>query len=190
MAQRLEDVRARSGFPSLRSFWIHLADGWTKEDGWVSYEAVRNYHYDRDPPGAYVARVVEVFSDYCTAQWLLTGKGPVTPADAVLATEERGELGIALRWQLDFLGNLPLAVSAALVNYGTLRHAARWRDPEGAILADHDDARDAWDIVLSAFPEGRQPLSGAAFANYALAMISALNFALDVPTIPKEETDV
>ena len=74
MGRRLEEVRAHTGYPSLRSFWARLDEGWEEEDGRVSYEAARNYHYDRAPPVSYLVRVSDVFN--VSLEWLATEKGP------------------------------------------------------------------------------------------------------------------
>jgi hypothetical protein len=76
MARRLEDVRERFGVPSLRAFHAQLDVGWKEGDGRVSYEAVRNYHYERDAPVAYLARVAEVFG--VRLPYLVAGDGPMT----------------------------------------------------------------------------------------------------------------
>lgn len=73
---RLEDVRALFGIPSLKAFWAQLCEGWQEKEA-VSYEAVRNYHYNRDAPASYLARVSEVFG--VSLKWLVTGEGEVFP---------------------------------------------------------------------------------------------------------------
>ena len=80
-AKRLEDVRAWAGVPSLRGFWQQLAENWM--EGRVSYEAVRNYHYDREAPAAYLARVAKVFN--VSLVWLITGDDHMTAAHGVAA---------------------------------------------------------------------------------------------------------
>ena len=69
ISERLERVRAHMGYQSKRAFWQRLCEGW---DEAVSYEAVRNYHYDREPPPSYLARVVRVFPEV-RLEWLVTG---------------------------------------------------------------------------------------------------------------------
>lgn len=86
MARRLEAIRKRFGVPSLRAFHARLAEGWDSENA-VSYEAVRNYHYDRDAPAAYLARVAEVFD--VRIGYLVSGEGGMT------AEEERARTAIA-----------------------------------------------------------------------------------------------
>ncbi len=70
ISERLERVRARFRYGSKRAFWQKVRDGWDKK---VSYEAVRTYHHDREPPPSYLARVGEVFG--VRLEWLITGKG-------------------------------------------------------------------------------------------------------------------
>jgi hypothetical protein len=57
---------------------------------------VRTYHYDRDPPASYLARVVEVFPQVCTLEWLITGKGPRFQSETRVR-EARKELWDAIR---------------------------------------------------------------------------------------------
>ena len=75
ISARLEHVRGRFGYKSRRAFWQALCDGW---DDRVSYEAVRMYHWKREPPPSYLARVAEVFG--VRIEWLVTGEGRVTVA--------------------------------------------------------------------------------------------------------------
>ena len=88
MAQQLEAVREHFGVPSLRAFHARLAEGWRDEDGRVSYEAVRNYHYDRDAPVAYLARVAEVFG--VRLPYLVAGEGAMTAEEQRAAEEAEG----------------------------------------------------------------------------------------------------
>lgn len=76
ISARLEHVRSRKGYKSRRAFWQALCDGW---DDRVSYEAVRMYHWKREPPPSYLARVAEVFG--VRIEWLITGEGRVTVAE-------------------------------------------------------------------------------------------------------------
>lgn len=87
IARRLEEVRGKAGILSLRAFWEKLKEGWGKEEGLVSYEAVRNYHYDRDPPVSYLSRVSKVF-EYRLA-WLAAGDGLPTVEEEERAVVER-----------------------------------------------------------------------------------------------------
>lgn len=85
LAMRLEEVRRAHGLTSLKDFWLALGG----EDGaGCKYEAVRNYHFDRDAPTAYLARVCAVFPDV-NPEWLLTGDG--TPQRAEQATDSSFE---------------------------------------------------------------------------------------------------
>ena len=43
------------------------------EEGRVSYEAARNYHFDRDPPVSYLIRVSKIFN--VSLEWLATEVG-------------------------------------------------------------------------------------------------------------------
>lgn len=79
ISRRLEDVRAHTGEPSIRAFHARLWEGWGREER-LSYEAARKYHYDRDPPVAYLARVCEVFPEV-RLEWLATGAGAMLEED-------------------------------------------------------------------------------------------------------------
>ena len=68
-------MRRRTGERSLRAFWVRLvAESGRPADEQVSYEAVRNYHYDREPTVKYLKTVARVFG--VPLEWLATGKGP------------------------------------------------------------------------------------------------------------------
>lgn len=75
ISERLEHVRRRGGFATLKQFHAALiapqVPGEPPFD--VSYSATRNYHFDREPPASYLARVCVVFSINPT--WLLLGLG-------------------------------------------------------------------------------------------------------------------
>jgi hypothetical protein len=85
MAQRLEDVREHFRIPSIRAFHARLVEGWASDDA-VSYEAVRNYHYDRDAPAAYLARVAKVFPGV-RLEYLVTGDGEMTEEEEQAQSE-------------------------------------------------------------------------------------------------------
>lgn len=85
-AKRLEELRAAKEIRSLKTFWEGLGGPISPmgEGGYalpvdeegrykISYEAVRNYHYDRQPPNHYFIRVAEVYS--ALVPWLMYGQG-------------------------------------------------------------------------------------------------------------------
>lgn len=76
-AHRLEYVRQTVQCTTLRDFWRRLVEDGTYE---ISYEAVRNYHSDRDPPVEYLVRVSQVFT--VNLEWLATGNAQPWPSDA------------------------------------------------------------------------------------------------------------
>lgn len=100
MARRLEAVRERAGIPSLRAFHAKLVEGrreedgrefvegWKDKDGRVSYEAVRNYHYDREAPVAYLVRVAKVFG--VRLPYLVANDGAMTNEEEQAATDAEG----------------------------------------------------------------------------------------------------
>ena len=83
---RLERVRNERGYAdSLWRFWKELTahrpgDLTAKRDAAgnydLSYEAARNYHFDRHAPGHYYAQVARVFE--VRLEWLLSGDGGMT----------------------------------------------------------------------------------------------------------------
>ncbi len=85
VSKRLENVRARVSLATLRDFWRALVDDGTYN---VSYEAVRNYHSDRDPPVDYLVRVSDVFG--VDLHWLATGLGAPFPSDPSVAKVANG----------------------------------------------------------------------------------------------------
>jgi hypothetical protein len=128
--QRLEAVRARARCATLREFWRELTKGAYK----VSYEAVRNYHNDRDPPVEYLVHVAQAFG--VSLEWLATGNGTPWPSDpgvreaAQNAAEDghRREFEAALRevfWHYPKLP--PLAVAVVLKTCDRLYHDAQAR---------------------------------------------------------------
>jgi hypothetical protein len=79
IAKRLEHVRATNGLESLLEFHQRLTAPHGSREGPfdVSYSAVRNYHFDREPPLSYLRRVAEVFG--VRLAWLVTGEGEPEP---------------------------------------------------------------------------------------------------------------
>ena len=129
-SRRLELVRERVQCATLRDFWREI----TKDAGYrVSYEAVRNYHNDRDPPVDYLVRVADVFG--VDLHWLATGRGAPWPADPSIGerAREAGAAGTiefeqALRevfWQYETLP--PLAIAAVLKTCDRLHRDAAFR---------------------------------------------------------------
>ncbi len=129
-ARRLEYVRQSVQCKTLREFWRRLLDGGDYE---VSYEAVRNYHSDRDPPVDYLIRVAHVFG--VSLEWLATGESQPWPADAQVETAaqeiaERGHHEFALSleevfWQYEKLP--PLARAIVLKTCDRLYRDAQFR---------------------------------------------------------------
>ncbi|MEJ2206042.1 MAG: hypothetical protein P8170_18255 [Gemmatimonadota bacterium] len=114
IAERLEHVRGHVNCGTLRDFWRELtADGGYQ----VSYEAVRNYHHDREPPVEYLVQVARVFG--VDLEWLATGDGGAWGASengngngARLETrdiedEARREYEAGIREHLRRFGRLP-----------------------------------------------------------------------------------
>ena len=129
-ARRLEYVRQAVQCQTLRDFWRRLIDGGEYE---ISYEAVRNYHSDRDPPVEYLIRVSEVFG--VSLEWLATGNAQPWPADSEVETAARDvveqrhhEFETALEevfWQYRKLP--PLAVAVVLKTCDRLFKDAEFR---------------------------------------------------------------
>lgn len=180
LSRRLEQVRAFRRVETLLDFHETLTAATPNRPGFdVSYSAIRNYHYDRDPPLAYLQRVADVFD--VSLGWLVTGAGSV-------AGKEAGEL-IRSREEIDMRAD-PLArrvngtiaphvgaLFAQTVMLLWMSDGARYgyRHPEeGPSYEDvaEDVARmlmEPWDKWL-----GFMRPAGAEFESYAVAMLSAL----------------
>lgn len=70
VSTRLEQVREHFGVATVKDFWKELTQG---RDYAVSYEAVRNYHFDREPPLDYLRQVHARFG--VRLSWLVDGNG-------------------------------------------------------------------------------------------------------------------
>jgi hypothetical protein len=91
VARRLEHIRDTSGVETLLDFHERITKGGKFK---VSYSAVRNYHFDRDPPLDYLERVADEFG--VRLAWLTAGDGRMRESDeeavaAVLAVEQDRE---------------------------------------------------------------------------------------------------
>ena len=129
-ANRLEFIRSKVQCDTLRDFWREL----TKGDYRVSYEAVRNYHYDREPPVDYLVQVSSVFD--VNLRWLATGDGqpwPEEPGIDKAAEEASGE-----SWRKEYESGIqehlrsyetlpPLAVAVILRTCDRLYRDAQFR---------------------------------------------------------------
>lgn len=87
VSARLEQVRSRVKSPTLRDFWRELTESGEYK---ISYEAVRNYHADRDPPIDYLVRVSDVFQ--VSLPWLATGRGHAWPTDPEIGRRAEGAI--------------------------------------------------------------------------------------------------
>lgn len=129
-ARRLEYVRQAVQCQTLRDFWRRMVDGGDYE---ISYEAIRNYHSDRDPPVEYLIRVSHVFG--VSLEWLATGESQPWPADSEVDTaakdvveEGHHEFETALEevfWQYSKMP--PLAVAVVLKTCDRLYRDAEFR---------------------------------------------------------------
>lgn len=131
-AQRLEFVRSNVQCTTLRDFWRELtSDG----EYQISYEAVRNYHYDREPPVEYLVQVAKVFD--VDLQWLATGQGQPwgsgeapgeAAAEAAAADSMRREYEEGIRDHLRQYDHFPpLAVAVILRTCDRLYRDAQLR---------------------------------------------------------------
>jgi len=137
-AKRLERVRERFGIPTLKEFHKRLTEG--REYG-VSYEAVRNYHYDRKAPADYLGQVAKVFG--VRLRWLVLGEGPMTPEDA--PTLEKGQQASSTLWDL-----FERCASPLVREHGAQLIIGAW------VHALHQ--------LISSFPEGPDGLTEADYA--------------------------
>jgi hypothetical protein len=188
-AERLERVRTHTGIPSQRAFWQRVAEGW---DDAPSYEAVRTYHFNREAPAAYLARVAYVFPEI-RLEWLVTGEGEMTDAEQKrrTATEVRTDVGADLRRRIPDLNDLPYTISLAV-----LHHLDLW-DRDQAIRRPADETPtdsldyaegDLWPAVTSPL-HGRRPADFVAYAEYIIAALHARNLALLLDTYDPHAPD-
>lgn len=193
MARRLEAVRERFGVPSLRAFHARLVDGWEGPEV-VSYEAVRNYHYDRDAPVAYLARVAAVFPGVRLA-YLVSGQEPMMEeeqqwAESREAATQKPTLTDELRNSVPEFTRLSPVVQAAVIHVAFRWAAAdspRYRG--GLDLLSPLDARalEAGQDVIKAMLgpitdwglswQRRQELDTERFDDYCLAALTALGLS-------------
>lgn len=129
-ASRLEFVRTKVQCTTLREFWREL----TKADYDISYEAVRNYHYDREPPVDYLVQVSTTFDVNLT--WLATGQGQPWPEEPGI--DEAAEEAAGETWRKEYESGIqeflrsyetlpPLAVAVVLRTCDRLYRDAQFR---------------------------------------------------------------
>jgi hypothetical protein len=96
ICSRLEDVRKLAGVPTLRDFWKRLTAKKSPAGPayQVSYGSVVKYHFNREPPATYLARVSEVFG--VSLVWLVTGEGAATQ-DLLAARQAQRAKGLRRR---------------------------------------------------------------------------------------------
>jgi hypothetical protein len=168
LAKRLEYVRTDAGIPSLRQFREALRKSTdlpesgivpTDQEGkyLVSYEAVRNYHYDRAPPIHYLLQVAEAFS--LNLDWVATGRPPIR------RTTSKPESRTSA---------LPLSLDANIISPEEGR-----RQAVAEVIAQHQREAPSGDVVNAMLSEiaaiyiGRMP-------DYTLTPELALSMADDL----------
>lgn len=86
ISARLEQIRDVNGI-TLKEFVERLNMPLDEGDTFVAnYSSARYYHYDREPPAPYLARVADVFG--ARLEWLITGRGEPTEMEAALREPE------------------------------------------------------------------------------------------------------
>ncbi len=89
--QRLEYIRTEiAGLSKLSEFHGRLVDATAadREEGTAyTYEAVRKYHHNREPPRDYIAAVLAAFPRL-NAEWLIRGEGEPLKSSAQLRAEQ------------------------------------------------------------------------------------------------------
>lgn len=129
-AGRLEFVRSKVQCNTLRDFWREL----TRGEYEISYEAIRNYHYDREPPVDYLVQVSNVFD--VNLRWLATGAGQPWPEEPGIDRAAEEAAGEAWRheYEAGILEHLrsyetlpPLAVAVILRTCDRLYRDAQFR---------------------------------------------------------------
>ena len=88
VVDRLEQVRERRGFHTVKDFWVELIRGGNYE---ISYAAVTRYHRDRTAPADYLLRVSEVFDVELT--WLASGFGIAWKEELIAKIAEASKVG-------------------------------------------------------------------------------------------------
>jgi hypothetical protein len=179
ISERLEQVRAFRRVPTLLEFHEKLTAAMPQRPPYeVSYSAIRNYHYDRDPPLEYLRRVADVFE--VPLGWLVTGEGSIAGKDAegtIKFTAEKASREAPLGRLVQ--GEIPPhvgALFAEVVQRLWLTQAARFSPKYFDEGPQYDDVAEGvaqrlmepWEKWLGFSPRG------ADFENYAVAMLSAL----------------
>lgn len=194
ISARLEHVRVQVlGISSKRAFWKRLVEG--SDPHFVSYSAVKNYHYDREPPISYLTRVSKVFG--VRVPWLLLGTGAPTEAAELVnrsgpalsaAESARAKLfyeRIPLYEALDPLVQFQIAgITRVLLDEG----------PDGDVTDDRmvEAAESVLELLLAPFQRfhGRRPsreaLMSDRFTDYSVAALGAISVAARVNLLSLE----
>lgn len=194
IAGRLENVRAKAK-AKLSAFHARLAEGWSDP---VGLRAAQNYHGGtREAPARYLKRVAEVYG--VRPAYLLTGEEPVFEED-----EERwridGELAAAkddweTRRMEEFwaafpeLQQMPLQVRHFFLEVWSSFNGTGWLYAPVRGHLHPDVGKRVADLLMAPFGKGGRPIVlSDEFADYATAMLLALNLAVRVPFSPPQET--
>jgi len=188
ISQRLEHVRAHFGFETLREFYREL----TETEGFgFSYEALRNYHYDRDPPVPYLGAVSRRFG--VSLDFLVFGDGPMLPE----VEQERSSAGIDEMLAREFRGydDLPewsrevvRAAVRRIAEDQLLTRSAELSPDEAAIERDIEEGEAAFYVAAALSEPLERPgteWSGLWPTNralYAAGIANALMALLPTPT--------
>lgn len=210
VSRRLEYVRSHHGIPSRRQFWLRLGDKEADRDvvRWeaegqeqsISYPAVKNYHYDKEPPVYYLARVAEVFADV-RLEWLAAGNGEPTVQEEAAARAaakaadpeaepERAAIGEVFPW----IRRGSQEENALLATYALLR--GRLLSPMGSSadeqrLQDTEFARTVAEAVNAPLEAlglaGRSALSAGTVGDYIMLCTAAID-RLALEPVPLDST--
>lgn len=191
---RLNAVQRERGYgKSLRAFRDALLD----REFWrargrrapsFSYEAVRNYHLDREPSYSYVAAVVERFE--INPEWIFTGEGlplmeQVREARSAEISEEGNALWAGAVTAVPDLSGWPLA---AKVTFLDVLGSYLLSFEGGIAILEADNtlrsevvgalAREVHGMVSISYRSMREDLSHREFGQYMVALLHAVQLRI------------
>jgi transcriptional regulator with XRE-family HTH domain len=193
IGERLENVRAKVRQPTVSAFHGRLREGWTRG---ISLRTASNYHRGkREASLAYLSRVVKVFG--VRPAYLLLGEEPVFASEeahweleveAAAARDEREENQMEEVWAaLPEIRGQPLQVRHFFLEVWSSFNNTGWYHAGVRDYLHADVAYRVRDLLMTPFSPRRPDVSTNQFANYATAMLLALNLAVDVPFSPSKE---
>ena len=188
LGRRLEDIRLLKGFRTLKAFWEAL----TKDDDYeVSYEAVRNYHFNREPPVAYVRQVAKVFG--VRLQYLIDGEEPALVEEeayqelfaesADLEATEGQRILDAVFEAFPPIRSLPIHVQGLFVEVWSAYSGTGWVHSQVPFHLHPEYGHNLARLLLAPFEVRKKNPSVITdeFVDYAVLALQALKLATRVP---------